>query len=181
MFPYFVFGVLVLKPFGFNDNWRMAIPCGIFFLLVIFFEGDVRSNGMGFYWTPSDWQTIVADKRLFLCFWARPAVGIAGSIFTLWVVDKILKIVPKLSCLAVFGTTTLGVYVIHEWPLIQVHKYCSFDSMTSFWRWPLTFAVFFLCHYVTIGIKGNMRLRFFFFGDEKWLARKIGKMLNKVV
>lgn len=173
MFPYFVFGVMALKSFELYKNALVAIPCGIFLLSVVFLEGDVRSNGMAFYWVPSDWQTVVADKHLFLCFFARTAVGIAGSIFVLWAVDKLLKLVPQLSRLAVFGTTTLGVYVMHGWPLIQIHKYFKFEPLSSCWRWPLALALFFACHYLTVLIRRYPKAKFFFFGDEKRLVAAI--------
>ena len=179
MFPYFAFGVLVLKPFQPHKKWPIAVLCGIFFLAIAVMEGDVRSNGMGFYWVPTDWQTVVMDRHLFICFWARSLVGISGSVFILWAVDQCLKMVPKLSKLAVFGTTSLGVYVLHEWPLIQIHKYCSFDPLPSFWRWPLAFCLFFLCHFITIGIKSNSKFKFFFFGDEKWLKSVISQIMKK--
>ena len=179
MFPYFVFGVLALKSFRPHYEWRIAIPCGIFFLGVVFLEGDIRTNGMAFYWVPSDWQTVVADNHLFLCFWARTAVGVAGSIFVLWAVDKLLKFVPQLAHLAVFGTTTLGVYVLHEWPLVQVHKYFHFDPLPSCWRWPLALGLFTFCHYIVIAIRRHGRLNFIFFGEEKWLAGKMCEILNK--
>ena len=97
----------------------------------------------------------------------------------LWAVDQLLKIVPRLSWFSVFGTTTLGVYVMHEWPMIQIHKYCAINPLPAIWRWPLTFALFFLCHYITIAIKSNSKLKFVFFGDQKWLQGKIGQILNK--
>lgn len=162
-----------MKPFKLHYKWSVAIPCGIFLCLVVFLEGDVRSNGMAFYWVPSDWQTIVADGHLLLCFFARTAVGIAGSIFVLWAVDKLLTLLPKLSRLAVFGTTTLGVYVMHEWPLIQIHKCFKFEPLSSCWRWPLALAIFFACHYLTVLIRRCPVSKFFFFGDEKWLSYKL--------
>lgn len=177
MLPYFAFGVLVLKPFNLYKKWAVAIPCGIFFLLVIFFEGDVRANGMSFYWVPVDWQTVIADRRLFLCFWARSVVGITGGVFMLYVTERVLNVLPLLSYLAVFGTTSLGVYVMHEWPMIQIHKYVQFDPLSSYLRWPLVVMVFLFCHYVTMLIRGNLVLRFFFFGDEKWLSEVIKRWI----
>lgn len=170
MFPYFIFGAFALKGDGLYKKWFIAIPSGILLLLVVFFEGDVRTNGMAFYWVPVDWQTVVSDYHLFFCFWARTVVGISGSLFVLYVIDRFLTINPRLSRLAVFGTTTLGVYVMHEWPIIQISKYCSVTPLSSYYRWPLALIVFLVCHYVTVAIKNNYILRFFFFSDEKWLS-----------
>ena len=74
-------------------------------------------------------------------------------------------------------TTTLGVYVMHEWPMIQISKYCSVTPLSSYYRWPLALVVFLACHYVTVAIKNNYRLRFIFFGDEKWLSGVFRKWL----
>jgi len=177
MFPYFVFGALALNAGGLYKKWFIAVPSGILLLLVVFLEGDVRTNGMAFYWVPVDWQTVVSDRHLFLCFWARTAVGIAGSIFVLYAVDRFLMISTSLSGFAVFGTTTLGVYVMHEWPLIQISKYCSIAPLSAYYRWPLALIVFLACHYVTVAIKADCRLRFFFFGDEKWFSGVVRKWL----
>lgn len=173
MFPYFAFGVLVLRPFELYKKLVLALLCGVFFAAVVLFEGNVRTNGMGFYWVPADWRTVVADNHLLLCWGLRTMTGVAGSIFALWTVDLVLKYVPQLSCLAGFGTTTLGVYVLHEWPLVQIHTYFSFASLHSFWRLPLTLALFCTCHYATILIRNHPKLNFFFFGDAKRLSDRI--------
>lgn len=178
MLPYFCFGVLLLRPYELYKRWRIAIPCGIIFLAVIFLEGDVRTNGMSFYWVPVDWQTIVSDKHLFLCFGARTAVGVTGSVFVLYVIDLLLMKAPWLSMFAVFGMTTLGVYVMHEWPLIQVHEYYSFEPLSAYWRLPLALILFFAFHYVTVAIKANNTLKCLFFGDEKWLSGVIKQWIQ---
>ena len=179
MLPYYVFGMYFLRRYSLHKKMKVALPCGLVFLMVIFLEGDVRTNGMGFYWVPKDWQTVVSNRHLLFCFFGRTIVGITGSVFLLCLIGMIARFVPKFSSLAVFGTTTLGVYVMHEWPLIQVHKYCSFEPLNEGWKWPLTFGLFLICHYITISIRDNARLKIFFFGDPKWLASKINKWLTR--
>ena len=169
MFPYFLFG-LILRHFKWHQNYKISLLCGFFFLLVVFLSGDIRTNGMGFYWVPKDWQTVLGTPRLMFCFFARPFVGIAGSIFLLGMIYRSLARFPVLGRLSVLGTTTLGVYVMHEWPIVQVHQHCDFKTLCSMWQWPITLIVFLLCHYITQTIKAHKKLKFLFFGDEKWVS-----------
>ena len=173
MLPYFVFGAMCLKPLDLYRKWWIALPCGIFFLAVVLFEGNIRENGMGFYWVSKDWRMVLSDGHLFLCFWGRTLVGLTGGVFVLWSIGRVLDVIHRLDCLAVFGTTTLGVYVMHEWPLIQIHKYCSFEPLPSWSRWPLALALFLVCHFLTVWIRRNSKLNFIFFGDVKWLSGKV--------
>lgn len=173
MFPYFMFGVLALKSFEPHRKTIIPVLCGAVFCVVVLLEGNVRTNGMGFYWVPTDFQAVVSNKHLFFCFFGRTLTGISGSVFLLWLMDKALKCFPSMSGLAVLGTTTLGVYVLHEWPLVQIHKHFMFQPLSSYWRIPLTLCLFFACHYVTIAIRKYPKANFFFFGDEKWLSEKL--------
>jgi len=179
MFPYFAFGMLVLSKYDLYRQWLIAIPCGIFFLGVVFFEGDIQRNGMGFYWVSTDWRDVVSNRHLFICFWARTTVGIAGVVFLLWVLKNLLLFMPKLAILSVLGTTTLGVYVMHEWPLIQIHKYLLFDTLPAQWEWILTCVLFLICHYLTIAIRRSSNAQMVFFGDERWLSGVIRKWVIK--
>ena len=172
MFPYFTFGFLVLKRFTVFRDWRISIPCLVIFLMVVFFEGDIHTNGMGFYWTKSDWRSILLDSHAFACFIGRFLVGVIGTISLLWSVDVLTTMFQFLNNLSVFGTTTLGVYVLHEYPLRMIHKYGWFDSssLSSFWRFPLTLVVFFICHGLIMLIRKNVTLKYLFFGNEKWFT-----------
>lgn len=178
MMPYFVFG-LFLPYLKWHQNKIIAIFSGIIFLSIVFLEGDIRTNGMGFYWVPKNWRIVVGDVHLLICFFARTLVGISGTVFILWLLDRVISIFPMISRLSVLGTTTLGVYVIHEWPLVQIHKYFDIVPLSSVWQWPLTFALFFICHYMTVVIGSNRGLKFFFFGDEAWIAAVLEKGLRR--
>lgn len=178
MMPYFVFG-LFLPYLKWHQKNIIAILSGIVFLLTVFLEGDIKTNGMGFYWVPKNWRIVVGDVHLLTCFFARTLVGISGTVFILWFLDRVISILPMISRLSVLGTTTLGVYVIHEWPLVQIHKYFDIAPLSSVWQWPLAFALFFICHYMTAVIDSNRWLKFFFFGDEAWLAGVLEKGLRR--
>lgn len=173
MLPYFIFGI-ILSRFRIHRIFSISIFCGLCFFVIVFSSGKITTNGLGFYWVPEDWQTVLRTPRLIVCLFVRPFVGIVGSIFLLGILYRLLERFPIVGRLSVFGTTTLGVYVMHEWPIIQINKYCEFKTLCSVWQWPITLMVFFLCHYITLIIKSKKLLNFCFFGDEKWLSKVLG-------
>ena len=176
MFPYFAFGAIVLRKYNVYKNHMISVICGLIFILVVIFEGDVRTNGMGFYWVASNWQDIVTSLRDLSCLLARTLLGCAGTVFLLWFVGRLLAVIPILEKVAGLGTTTLGVYVIHEWPIIHVARIGGFHMLGPKWQWPMGLAIFFICHFLTTAIRRNAYLKIFFFGDEKWLASVFSRL-----
>lgn len=179
MLPYFVFGLYFLRKYEFYKKLYVGVLCGLFYMAVVLLEGNITTNGMGFYWVSKDWHVVINDRHLLFCFFARTFVGIAGTIFLLWIVEMILKLIPRLSCLAVFGSTTLGIYVMHEWPLVQIKKYFNFEPLGVWWGWGLTLMMFLTCHFLTLFIKARKSLRVFFFGDESNVSRILEVCLKK--
>jgi hypothetical protein len=165
MFPYFTFGMVVMQKCRCYDNSWVAVPAGILFLLTVVLEGNIRTNGMAFYWVSSDWRVVLFDQHLLLCFFARTVVGICGTIFFLWSLEKLLKFIPQLTFLAKFGTTTLGVYLLHEWPLVMVGKHFEINAFSVSFSVGLALVLFFICHYIVICINSVSYVRNFFFGD----------------
>ena len=180
MFPYFTFGMVVMQKWRCYDNSWVSVPAGILFLLTVVLEGDIRTNGMGFYWVSSDWRTVLNDSHLILCFFARTIVGISGTIFFLWSLDKLLKLIPRLTFLAKFGTTTLGVYLLHEWPLVMVGKHFEINAMPVSVSLGLALALFFVCHYIVIFINSVSFIRNFFFGNYGCLENSVVKFYKKI-
>lgn len=183
MYPYFMFGALVLKSYELYAHHLIAVLSGLVFCVVVFFEGNCRTNGMAFYWVSADWHDMLLSLHGFVCFVGRTVVGITGSIFLLWLIDRIILLIPKVGWLGQFGTTTLGVYVMHEWPMAQLSKAGLMQGFSSLVQWPLALLLFFVFHYLTLGIRAVPRLKFFFFGDEKWLAEKLrqNKFFGKIL
>ena len=176
MFPYFVFGMFVLRPYGLQERAFVAIPAGLIFFSAILLEGNANTNGMSFYTVTIDWQTTLFNGHLLLCFVARTIVGISGAIFVLWLLGKLCNSVSFIRKLAVFGTTTLGVYVMHQWPLIQIKGFGLMPSpIVGYLKWPLALSLFLSCHYITLGIKRSRLLNSVFFCNEKWLAEHIDR------
>ena len=182
MVPYFVFGMLVLKPYELYRKAVVAIPAGLLFIAVVAFEGDCRENGMSFYFVPTAWRVVLSDWHLFLCFWLRTVVGITGSIFVLWLLDGACSKAAFMNRLAVFGTTTLGVYVMHEWPLVQMRGCSQFHgAIPYFLKWPVVLSIFLICHYVTLLIRKYRHASFVFFGNEKWLQELVDSRVKGIV
>lgn len=175
MYPYFIFGAFILCKWEVYRNDVIAVACGLFFIAVIVLEGDITRNGMGFYWASLDLHDILTRYGL-ACFIGRTMVGVAGTVFLLWLTTFLCAKIPAIGLLGQFGTTTLGVYVMHEWPLAELGRNEILRTHFPGWTmWPISVALFFSLHYLTVMIKGNDVLRFFFFGNEKWLSSMLGK------
>ena len=180
MLPYFVFGLMVLR----NREWwksdGLAVLCGVIFLTIVFLEGDSSGNGMNFWRVSVHWRTIFATVRDSACFFARTAVGVSGAVFVLWFVDRLLQVASRLTVLAPLGTTTLGVYVAHWWPMAVLGRSgSSFLPLPEWTHWPAAAAVFVICHLAVTEIKRVSFLRFFFFGDERRLMSVLERLSSK--
>ena len=174
MLPYFVFGMFVLRPFELHKKSWVAVPAGLFFVGTVLLEGDVNVNGMSFYNVTTDWHVTLTDGYLLLCFWARTLVGISGAIYALWLLDKLCANISIMGRMAPLGTTTLGVYVMHQWPLVQIKEFGLMTSpFAGYWKWPFALALFLFCHYITLGLKRSRLLNSVFFCNEKWLSECI--------
>lgn len=167
MFPYFVFGLMVLRKYELYKKAWISLLCGLFFLVVVVLEGDTPTVGMSFWSGVTHWSDVLSCTYNSVTFFARTAVGIASSIFVLFVLDRLLRILPRLSVLAALGTTTMGVYVIHEVVLIRAGESLSFLPFRPWTRWFVAISYLLVCHFVVVLVKRCRSLRFLFFGDEK--------------
>ena len=171
MLPYFVFGLLILNRRKIWQSPRMALICGLFFLSVVLGEGNSSTNGMNFWSVSTYWRTVFLDLNGLLCFFARTAVGLSGSIFLLGTINLALLRAPRISRLARFGTTSLGVYVLHEWPMMQLGAIkISWLPLPAWTLWLVAIGWFLTCHFAIVGIKQIPALDFFFFGSETRLT-----------
>lgn len=145
MLPFFVFGLLCLRRYELHKLWRVAMPCGVVFLTIVFLEGNVHTNGMRFYAVDPTWTGCFGTLRVTICTFGRFVVGITGTVFLLWLTARLLDLLPRLSILAVFGTTTLGVYVIHQWVLARL-SCLSFFPLSGAYCWTVAVVAFGACH-----------------------------------
>lgn len=132
MLPYFVFGSYLLR----GRNWRLWEQCSVgvlmlvVYLLVVICEGDVRSNGMGFYWTDTSWRAF-SSLRGAVTWFARPLMGIFGCVGFMCLTHMILRadfaqkrFAWLIGGLGRVGRATLGIYILHQWLL---------DRLLSIW------------------------------------------------
>ena len=167
MFPYFVFGLMVLRKHEPFKSVGVSLLCGLFFFAVVFLEGNTPTVGMSFWNGATHWTDVISSSHNVVTFFARTAVGITGSVFVLFVVDRLLRVNPRLSFIGTLGTTTMGVYVIHEVILIRAGESLSFLPIPSWTRWLVAIAYLLVCHFAVILVRRCRSLRFMFFGDEK--------------
>ena len=183
MLPYFAFGLAL--PCSIDEvrrHTRFAVPCLLFFLAVVFLEGNSSTNGMNFWNVSMEWRDVLLSGRGLLTLLGRTAVGLSGSLAALFGLDRLLARFPRTANqLAVFGTTTLGVYVLHEWPLMQIGAAkLPWLPLPEWTRWPVAIGWFLVCHAAVMGIRRLSATRIFFFGDEKRLASAIDRISSLV-
>ena len=179
MFPYFVFGLMVLKRKALYLDWRVGCVCGAAYLLAVFLQGDSSVNGMNFWKVNVHWKVVLFSWHECITFFARTAVGIVGSLFLLYFVNASVGSIPWLSKFSIFGTTSLGVYVIHEYPLYLLGRHCSILPLPGWSRWFVAIGIFFLCHFAIALMKRYAFARFAFFGNEKWMADAFRRLRTK--
>lgn len=179
MYPYFVFGLMVLSRHEFHLDKRVSAACGAVFLLAVFFGGDFVSRGMNFWKSSPYWEALLHSRKWLFTFFARTAVGIAGSIFVLSLAGSLAKLFPHVRRLAPLGLTSLGVYVVHEYPLILIGKYAAFSPAPAWSRWIIAIGWFLACHFAVLLIRHFSASRFLFFGDEAWMRRRLATIFHK--
>ena len=178
MFPYFLFGLFALKAYNMYKNMCWVVPCTAIFLLSVSLEGNSWENGMSFYEASIHWRDVIASAQAVICFFGRTAVGITGSIFILWLLDVLCRRISWVNRLSVMGTTTIGVYVMHQWPMLQIKSFGLMpEPLSAFWQYPIAIAVLIACHVLTLSIRRNRTLNAVFFGSEKCLAARIDAMI----
>lgn len=170
MYPYFVVGLMILRHHEVFRNPVWVVGTTLVFSFVVLFEGDSSANGMNFWRVSTDWRTVFGHVQDLVTFIARPFVGLIGTISLLGVVGFALSRFPALGRLAVLGTTSMGVYVIHEWPMSLLGQ-VSCCPLPSWTRWGVALAWFLVCHCVIMIINRSDVLSMLFYG--RWRSKKI--------
>lgn len=170
MFPYFVFGLMALRICR-RPKFRFAAwGCLFVFLAVILQEGLCKRIGLSTWTAPAvTWRSLVLHDTAFLHLAARTILGILGTVGFLALAEKIITWFPPLSRLAPLGTTTMGVYIVHERPLYIAAAYGF--SLPASARLPLTILLFGLCHLFVLLIRKHPLWNTAFFGSENLLSR----------
>lgn len=177
MFPYFVFGLMCLRKKALYLDWCVGCSCGALFLVSVFLQGDSSVNGMNFWKVNAHWKVVLFNWHELFTFFARTVVGICGSVFVLFAINSLMRVMPHLTWVSQFGMTSLGIYVIHEYPLCVVGGYLSLPAWS---RWIVALAIFLMCHFFVGVVKHFSITRFAFFGDEKMLAEGLRKLRGDI-
>ena len=143
----------------------------------VFLQGDSGVNGMNFWKVNAHWKVVLFNWHESFTFFARTVVGICGSVFALFAIVMLTRVMPSLSLVSQFGITSLGIYVMHEYPLYLFGRHSPMAPLPSWSRWIVALAVFLLCHFVVVVVKRFSITRFVFFGDEKMLADRLRRFL----
>lgn len=127
MFPYFLIGSFLRRSNVRPWEWKwLSIAFGVIFVSVVLVEGDARECGMSFYRAETSWSAFGSWNSCLTLF-ARPIVGIMGSLSFMWLVKIAVDAAQKLTVgratvgfLSKGGGLTLAIYLLHQWILKQV-------------------------------------------------------------
>lgn len=170
MFPYFCFGLMCLGRSPLRIDWKIGCLCGAAYLAFVFLQGDSEVNGMNFWKVNVHWKTLFFDKMECATFFARTTVGITGSVFLLFLAKLAAEALPFVARLSSLGTSSLGVYVVHEYPMYVLGRYLPDVPFPACSRWLVALGVFIACHCLVCLLKRCRITRLVFFGDEASLT-----------
>ena len=159
MLPYFVFGLFVLRQCAIWKCRSVGLPCLIAYLVIVVISSSFRQNGLSFYNATTEWSDFTASPINVVLLFVRILLGCVGSIGFLWFINEAVRGFPRVGIwLAQLGTTTLGVYILHQWILARCVEHLPIGS--SFFM-TMIFAVmlFVICHCITMALKTTLGLR----------------------
>lgn len=150
MLPFFVAGAALSGKKGIWEDWRVGAPCLLAYMAAVFLQGDIWKNGLGFYNSSISWTAVVNDPKAIGFAVARFVNGMIGSIGICWAVQYLLVKCKMLEALASLGTTTLGVYILHQWILARVFTGLEQVKVAVDWRGEIILAIvlFAFCHWI---------------------------------
>lgn len=120
MLPHYLFGVFVLRRWELWKHFRIGLPCLIIFTLLVFIQGDILSNGLSFYKNDVSFASVLENFKSLVFYILRIVNGLIGSLGVMWLLYVVMGRVKYFDTLAPLGTTTLGVYILHQWLLAQI-------------------------------------------------------------
>ena len=179
MFPYFVFGLMVLARWHLYRNIYLSFMCGVIYLAAVFIQGDSFENGMSFWRGSVYWNEVLFNLYDFIAFFSRTIVGLTGSLFVLFSADLLVRMAPIIGHLAPLGRTSLGVYVIHEYPMQLIERHISFTPLSSDVRWLIAITWFLVCHMIVLLILHFKISRLFVFGDIRLIENFFTRIFRR--
>lgn len=169
MMPHFLFGAFVLRRWNVWRNWRIGLPCLVAFLAGVFLQGDILMNGLSFYKGETSWRAFFADGYMFPLYLTRLINGVVGSVGAMWLLYVLVEKLSLMRALAPLGTTSLGVYILHQWLLARIPSgwFSGIDGVIL-----LSFLLFGICHLFVAATRKIEFFRRFLWGDFGEAERK---------
>jgi len=177
MFPYFCFGLMCLRKRPLCIGWATGCFCGAVYLAFVFLQGDSDVNGMNFWKASVHWTALFSSETELFTFFARTVVGISGSVFVLFLAKILVVAAPCAARLSFLGTTSLGIYVVHEYPLYALGGDLSVLPLPASSRWLVAICYFLACHCLIALLKRFGTTRVVLFGDEPAMANAFRRTL----
>lgn len=145
MLPHFLLGAFVLHRLELWKKHWIGAFCLLAYFVGVFVQGTIDTNGLSFYNMETTWTAFFSEGTSFPLYVARVVNGFVGSIGVMWLVQLLCDRVKRVVALAVFGTTTLWVYILHRWMLSRIVEFGWFNgTLACALAWSAL--LFLLCH-----------------------------------
>lgn len=158
MLPHFLLGVFVLRRWPLWKDWRIGLACALIFVTGVCLQGDICVNGLSFYKGATTWKAFLSDGHALLFYVVRLMNGMVGSLGMMWLLWLLMERFSALTKLAAFGTTTLGIYVLHQWFLARIVD-LGWMGSSIYQVVFCTLILFFICHLIIFAIRKPLVLR----------------------
>lgn len=166
MVPFFLVGAYVLRKWALWEIPRVGCVCLLLYFAGVVLQGDIHQNGLSFYTGDTTFVGIKADARNLILFIGRLVNGFVGSVGVMWLVFFALKRVKSIEVLAHFGTTTLGVYLLHQWILERLCLEGTMNGLIGFaWAIAISALLFLICHCFVRLSRSCRRCRLLLWGE----------------
>lgn len=118
MLPYYLVGTFITEDHLKSRKYRsVGVSCLLLYAVIVGLYGNVTENGMGFYWVDS-----VLSSKWVLFKIGRFTIALIGCCGVAWLVWNLMPLWRRCCWVASIGTTTLGVYLLHQPFLIFLKK-----------------------------------------------------------
>lgn len=169
MFPFFVVGIVWRRiSDSMADNsicksrWKViGYVCFLAYLAVVL-VGPAGKYGLSMYSGQVYGLNWFFSSTAMLRTLARIAIGVTGSFGTLAVIDGLMAY-GGMAFFAPLGTTTLGVYLMHQWILDRILDFRILPGGVSRCI-AVSFLLFAFCHLFVVSSKKNRILNSFLWG-----------------
>lgn len=161
----FAFGLFVLRRRPFHENPRTAAVCGLIFYggIAAGMANEAVARGLNPY-RMLDPGT-APPAQIVSCLLLHPLVAASGTVFLLGLCHVLARRFPRtVAILAPLGAASLGIYLLHEWPLLAVFWNKHGIRIPSWTLWPATIVWTVFCAKVAGWIGRHRVLALILFG-----------------